>query len=200
MNDYKNIKDQLNDVKNSLKLDLNSKITEINNLNNKNNQLEQQIEKLKINLENEKNKNKEKVFKSNELIVINFMSTDQKINNFGLLCLKKETFAEVEERLYKEYEEFRESNNIFLVRGKPILRFKKIDENGIRDKDKIILKPFDEEESDIKINEKIPKIKNENIIQKEIKKETKDEKIYKIKSENIISKEKKEEKKESTNF
>ena len=193
--DYMNMKDQSDAEKNTLQSVLNLKLIEINNLKNNNDQLEQQIKQLKINLENMQNKNKKKVYNFDEFIVINFISTDQKISNCALKCLKTETFAEVEERLYQEYDEFRESNNIFTVRGNIILRFKIICENGIRDKDIIQLVAFDEKESFIKINETIPKIKNEEIIQKEIKKEEKGE----LKKENIISKEKKDEKKAPIN-
>jgi hypothetical protein len=37
--------------------------------------------------------------------------------------LKTETFAEVEEKLYKRYEEYRETNNNFLAKGNLVLRF-----------------------------------------------------------------------------
>lgn len=72
------------------------------------------------------------------IIVIDFISSDQNIN-CGIKCLKTDTFAEVEEKLYQRYEKFRETNNNFLANGKLILRFKKIFENGIKDGDKIQL-------------------------------------------------------------
>ena len=54
--------------------------------------------------------------------------------------MKTETFAEVEEKLYKRYEEYRETNNNFLAKGNLVLRFKKICENNIRDGDNVHLK------------------------------------------------------------
>ncbi len=72
------------------------------------------------------------------IIVIDFISSDQNIN-CGIKCLKTDTFAEVEEKLYQRYEKFRETNNNFIANGKLILRFKKIFENGIKDGDKIQL-------------------------------------------------------------
>ena len=105
---------EINNLKNeiiSLKNQLNLKDNEINNL------------KLKINL---------KPTYLNDIIVINFKSTDYKINT-GIKCLADETFAEVEERLYQMYDEFRNTNNIFLFEGNQILRFKKIKENKIED-------------------------------------------------------------------
>ena len=69
----------------------------------------------------------------NDIIVIQFIILDQKIN-CGVKCLKTDTFAEVEEQLYQTYPEFRETNNIFVCKGNQILRFKKIYENNIQDK------------------------------------------------------------------
>ena len=78
----------------------------------------------------------------NNIIVINFVSGDGIINQ-GIKCLKTETFAEVEEKLYKLYEQYRETNNIFLHGGNTILIFKTIEENNIKDNDKIQLQLFD---------------------------------------------------------
>ena len=47
-----------------------------------------------------------------------------------------------------------------------------------------IIKNFNKKESNVKVNEKMPKLKNENTFEKE-KKEAKDGKIQKVKSENI---------------
>ena len=63
--------------------------------------------------------------------------------NCPIKCLKTDTFAEVEEKLYQRYEEYRETNNNFLGKGKIILRFKKICENNIKDGDKIQLIPIE---------------------------------------------------------
>jgi len=37
----------------------------------------------------------------------------------------------VEEKLYKKFPEYRETNNCFLANGKEVLRFKTISENNI---------------------------------------------------------------------
>ena len=74
----------------------------------------------------------------NNIIVINFISSDQKIN-CGIKCLSSDTFAEVEEQLYQKYNEYRETNNKFVAKGKHILRFKTISENDIKDGDKVQL-------------------------------------------------------------
>jgi len=67
-----------------------------------------------------------------------FTSTDQKVNR-AIPCIDSDLFAEVEEKLYKEYPEYRETNNCFLANGKQILRFKTIGDNKIGNGVPIIL-------------------------------------------------------------
>ena len=107
---------------NNLKVIIKMKDKEINNLSNK--------------LKN--NGNIEKLVDYNKILFIHFISSDQKIN-CPIKCLSTETFAEVEEKLYKKYGEYRETNNNFIAKGKIILRFKTISENNIEDGDKIQL-------------------------------------------------------------
>ena len=94
------------------------------------------INELRIKLQKNGNNNQPVNFK--DIMVINFVSTDQKIS-CGIQCLKTETFAEVEERLYQQYEEYREKNYNFITKGRLVLRFKKIFENNIQNQDKVQL-------------------------------------------------------------
>ena len=63
-------------------------------------------------------------------MTVNFISMDSKIH-FAISCLDTDTFAEVEEKLYKQFPEYRETNNNFLANGEQVLRFKTIKENKI---------------------------------------------------------------------
>jgi len=109
-------------------------INEINNLRQIIIQKDKEINELKSKLPNSK------VY-MNDIMVINFLSTDQNIR-CGISCLADDTFAEVEEKLYKKFNEFRDTNNILLFGGNTILRFKKVRENNIHDGDTIqIVKP-----------------------------------------------------------
>ena len=99
---------------------------------NNNNIIE--INNLKLQLQNKNNIN----VNYNDILYVHFISTDQEIN-CPIKCLKTDTFASVEEKLYQKYEEYRETNNNFIAKGKVILRFKKICENHIEDGDKIQL-------------------------------------------------------------
>ena len=66
----------------------------------------------------------------NDIMSVNFISMDQNVH-FSVGCLKTNTFAEVEEKLYKQYPEYRETNNNFIANGTQVLRFKTIAENKI---------------------------------------------------------------------
>ena len=59
-----------------------------------------------------------------------FTSLDQTIN-YPITCLNSNVFAEIEEKLYLEYPNYRETNNYFLFEGNQILRFKTIKDNKI---------------------------------------------------------------------
>ena len=93
-----------------------------------------EINNLKLQLQNKNNIN----VNFNDIIAVHFISTDQRIN-YPIACLKTDTFASVEEKLYQKYEEYREKNNNFIAKGRLILRFKKICENNIENGDKIQL-------------------------------------------------------------
>ena len=125
-------------ISNFQKKNDNEKINIINNLKNELQIKEKEINELKLKLSNN-NKKKQYVDYEN-IMVVNFISGDGKINE-GIKCLETETFAEVEEKLYKKYDEYRETNNIFISGGNAVLRFKKMCENNIKDGDKIQLIP-----------------------------------------------------------
>jgi len=73
-----------------------------------------------------------------DVMVINFVSNDYSINK-GIKCLETDTFAEVEEKFYQIYDEFRNTNNALIINGRTILRFKSLKENNVRDGDSIML-------------------------------------------------------------
>ena len=84
------------------------------------------------------NQREEQSFKYKDIIVINFISMDSTVH-FGVKCLPTDIFAEVEEKLYKKYDNLRNTNNMFTANAKPVLRFKTINENNIKDGDIIQL-------------------------------------------------------------
>ena len=156
-NDNQKLKDELNrckkeneELKNQINL-LNNELAEakkiisnIKNNNQQNNNInylneiirnkEIEINNLKLQLQNKNNN----FVNFNDIVNVHFISTDQRIN-YLISCLKTDTFASVEEKLYQKYEEYREKNNNFIAKGRLILRFKKICENNIENGDKIQL-------------------------------------------------------------
>ena len=73
----------------------------------------------------------------NNIMAVHFNSGDGKIDH-GIKCLPIETFAEVKEKLYQIYNEYKEVyNNTFLANGNIIKRFKMMSENNIKNGDKI---------------------------------------------------------------
>ena len=74
-----------------------------------------------------------------EIMIVYFQSLDQEINHVGIKCLSSDTFAEIEEKLYKKFENFRNTNNTPICNGRIILRFKTLSENNIKDENVVQL-------------------------------------------------------------
>ena len=119
MNNNQSLYDRINYLTNEV-------FTLKNTIQLKNNE----IKELKLRIDNLVN-NQPKLVDFNQIRVVQFISTDHSII-CGINCLLSDTFAEVEEKLYKIYPEYRETNNAFHVDGRPILRFKTIAENNIQ--------------------------------------------------------------------
>ena len=97
---------------------------------------ENEINQMKLQLKNNTKKNN--LYQLDDIMVINFMSTDNSIHK-GIKCVETDTFAEVEEKLYQIYDNFRDTNNMFTINGRTILRFRTLKENKIRDGDIVLL-------------------------------------------------------------
>ena len=89
------------------------------------------MNKLKLELKNKNNSSQNKeLFSLDQMMCVHFISMDQRVH-YAAPCIKTNTFAEIEEKLYKQYPQFRETNNFFISNGAPILRFKTIGQNNI---------------------------------------------------------------------
>ena len=73
------------------------------------------------------------------LISIKFISCDKNIN-FSTLAKLNDNFSKIENNLYNNYPNYKETENCFLVNGNRINRYKTIEENKIKDNDIITLK------------------------------------------------------------
>ena len=123
------------------KLTINELENKLKNINNIINNLNNDIDKYKniisqkdIELNNIKSQLNNNIPNNNvnfnDIMCVNFISSDQNVH-FAATCLKTNTFAEIEEKLYKQYPQYRETNNNFLANGTQVLRFKTIAENKI---------------------------------------------------------------------
>ena len=122
----------INDLQNKLNKCNNYEI-QINNLNNIIIQKDNEINNLKNqlnNINNISNNNISNNVNFNEIVVVNFISMDKNVH-YAIAALKNNTFAEIEEKLYKQYPKYRETNNNFITNGSTVLRFKTIAENKI---------------------------------------------------------------------
>ena len=120
----------INDLQNKL----NNSNNIINNLNNEINNYKNIISKKDLELNNIKSQLNNNIPNNNvnfnDIMCVNFISSDQNVH-FAASCLKTNTFAEIEEKLYKQYPQYRETNNNFFANGTQVLRFKTIAENKI---------------------------------------------------------------------
>ena len=66
------------------------------------------------------------------MMTINFISAEQKINNYSIICKNTDIFNNIEKMLYDEFKEFYETENYFTVSGKKIHKLKSLDENNIK--------------------------------------------------------------------
>ena len=126
--------EQQNSTINELQNKLNNYNNMINNLNNEINNYKNIISKKDLELNNIKSQLNNNIPNNNvnfnDIMCVNFISSDQNVH-FAASCLKTNTFAEIEEKLYKQYPQYRETNNNFLANGTQVLRFKTIAENNI---------------------------------------------------------------------
>ena len=144
-NEINNLRNELSKAKkiieqqkltiNDLQNKLNNNTTIINNLNNTINNYQNIINQKDIELNNFKAQlNNNNIIKKNvdfdDIMCVNFISSDQNVH-YAASCLKTNTFAEIEEKLYKQYPQYRETNNSFIANGTQVLRFKTIAENKI---------------------------------------------------------------------
>ena len=84
------------------------------------NKLKEQFKKKKIDLNR---------YMKDEIICVTFQNPNF---TFSVPCVKEDIFAEIEEKLYQEYNELRETDNYFICNGNKVKRFKNIEENNIK--------------------------------------------------------------------
>ena len=123
----------LQDKLNNYNTTINNCKTQINNFQSIIIQKDLELNNLKNQLNNNNSNNVNNLPNNvnfNEIVVVNFISMDQNVH-YAVAAVKNNTFAEIEEKLYKQYPQYRETNNNFIANGATVLRFKTIAENKI---------------------------------------------------------------------
>ena len=128
MKEINDLKIQLQNNEKTIQLlnnQISNKIIELNNWKNK--------------ISNSNNDDLINVINPGEKILsAQFISSDQKLI-YSIPCKNTTTFVRVEEKLYEEYPEYKETENHFIHNGTAIKRFKTIEENNIKSGKPIIL-------------------------------------------------------------
>ena len=78
------------------------------------------------------------MLKDEKIISVIFTSEDENVR-YSILCKNTEKFNIIEEKFYKAYPDYYESDNNFMVNGKIINKFKTLEENNIKNSDDIII-------------------------------------------------------------
>ena len=115
---------------NNLKSQLNNN-QKINQLYKRIDELNKKLKRYPINLE-----------ENEKLMSIIFTSVDQNAH-YSIVCKNTETIHKLEEELYKEYPEYRVTDNYFLSKGQIINKFDSFEMNHIKNGDTIILNKKD---------------------------------------------------------
>ena len=152
-----NLKNQINDGKRT-----------IDNLLEENKKLKEKIEGLKIQLQQKNNQSSEndsneitqlykQIYNLNEtlkrypvileknekLISIIFASSDQTMH-YSMICKNTDTLSYLEPKLYKEYPDFLDSDNMFLCKGTVINKYKTFESYKIKNGDILVLNKRDD--------------------------------------------------------
>ena len=143
-NENSSLKDENQRLKNEnqrLKSELNNNIQNLK-------KYELEINKLNLALTNKNNEiknlqlSKKNLVNIDELLTIQIKSIDQKVD-IAYTCQKNDIFARIEEKLYKEYPQYKDLNTYFTVNGRRVKRFRNMEENQIRNNDKILLNIYE---------------------------------------------------------
>ena len=138
-NEIKRLNNELNNNTQNLKK-YESEIDKLNlALTNKN----KEINNLKKKMKNlQLNNNKKILVDIDELLTIEIKSIDENID-MPFTCKKNDIFYRIEEKLYKDYPQYKDLNTHFTVNGRVVERFRNMEENQIRNYDKILLNIYE---------------------------------------------------------
>ena len=107
------------------------------------------LERKIISLEKELNAYKScipfEIGEGEKIMSVTFCAPSGYINHYPIICKKNQIFNTLENKLYEAFPRFKERNAIFIFNGTVVNKSKTLNENGINDKDTIILLEPDDE-------------------------------------------------------
>jgi hypothetical protein len=112
----------------ALKLELNNKLIEMQNLKNTLNNMK--IQDFQSHLRY--------VYPGEIILPVQFSLNNQTVSK-SIPCKNTDLFVRIEEQLYEVYPQYKNFNTYFTVNGNVIKRFKSIQENGIKNSDIVLL-------------------------------------------------------------
>lgn len=75
--------------------------------------------------------------------IIKLRAKKDQMIDIAIPCLITDTFVRIEEILYDQYPEYKDNNTYFTVNGGTVKRFKTIQENNIKNYDKVLLNLYE---------------------------------------------------------
>ena len=133
---------ELNEI---IKKEKENKFKETNLINSKDKiiQLYEQLITKEKEIKSLKSKFPFELSENEELMSVIFFSPNQKIHH-SIICKNTDQFTKIETQLYKEYPEYGNLENYFIVNGNKINKYKSLKDNNIKDSDIIILNILNE--------------------------------------------------------
>ena len=117
----KELKEVIQELKYQIIMAKSESMNQIQNLMDTIEKKDEQIRKLK---------GQSKGVNTSNTKAIVFITLDQRVR-YPMTCRGDQTFAEIENQLYQQFPEFKETENFFTCNGIVIQRYKTIDENKI---------------------------------------------------------------------
>ena len=156
ISENENLKQKITELNNKIKiinrceefrkLIVNRKNRKIESLENQIKNKNSELQKYKESKDNQDEDIFNSIKPGEKILAINFVSMGSNdINNYNQICKNTELFVRVEERLYKDFPQFKNYETYFEVNGKRIKRFKTLNENKIKKNDVICIFTIEED-------------------------------------------------------
>jgi len=143
LNELNNEKKKVIELTNKLKLLENNKKNNIKRINDLEKLIKEKDKELKnLKLKFEKNDLVTIINPGEEVIAVNFISSENDIN-YPMACKNTTLVSRLEEKLYNDYPRYKDFPTYLTVNGTIVSRFKTLEENGIKNHNSILVNRYD---------------------------------------------------------